>query len=118
MIKSTIKASVWLTLALGFHAPLLQAQQPPAPRPGEFFEFLTDCLTAPETSTHYCAVDYLDIVDSGADDPVARSVIKGKYNTCYLYPDTELKGDEKGYECYNNLTGLCVSGDCCNIAGC
>jgi hypothetical protein len=108
--------SAWLALSLAL-TPLAQAQEPPSSHPGEFFEFLTDCLVAPERSVHNCAIEYVSILDSGSGQPVPRAVIKGKYNTCEVYPDTELKGDEKGYSCYNNISGGCVSGDCCGLFG-
>lgn len=42
--------------------------------------------------------------------------IKGKYNTCYTRPKTEVF--PKGYNCFSNDTGACVSGDCCGLFGC
>lgn len=119
-----MKSRAMIAAAMLFVSTVLGAQEAPAPAArGGFTEYLATCLGAGDAGVDRCAVEYAtlsreglsDVFASGADDSTSYSVIKGKYNTCFLYPDTELKGDEKGYECVDNVTGKCVSGDCCSL---
>jgi hypothetical protein len=99
----------------------IQAQEPSVPT--GFLEILTDCLGSPQANVHECTARYVAVmhpgeirdIGVGPDESNTHGTIKGKYNTCDLYPDTELSGDEMGYMCFDNITGKCVSGDCCSI---
>lgn len=114
--------SVWLALMLTLGTTFAHAQSSPA-QPEGYFEILPDCLSIPGATVHQCIYQFIDPSTTGdiSHDPdqpeVQFAQIKGKYNTCELYPKGMggLKGTEKGYACYSNATGACVSGDCCGI---
>lgn len=120
-----MKSSLLLATAIFLASTPLCAQERSAST-GHFIEYLASCLETGRDSVDQCAVDYatirreglIDELTSDSSDSTAYSVIKGRYNTCYLYPkDSGMSGADKGYECYSNLTGKCVSGDCCGIFG-
>lgn len=119
-----MKKLIALLVLLLINVTAAHAQEPVPPKSGEFFQILTDCLALPRATVHECAIRYSEVTDPGSIQDfslapgmptIHASIIKGKFNTCHMYPkDGDLP---KGYSCFSNGTGQCVSGDCCTMFG-